>query len=64
MPMGVAAPLVIEGTYARGEYVVPLCTVEGTLALSMTRGMMAVAMGGGFRNRSRPPGTLAQSPPF
>jgi hydroxymethylglutaryl-CoA reductase (NADPH) len=49
MPMGVAAPLVIEGTYARGEFVVPLCTVEGTLALSMTRGMLAVAMGGGFR---------------
>jgi hydroxymethylglutaryl-CoA reductase (NADPH) len=47
MPMGVAAPLVIEGTYARGEFVVPLCTVEGTLALSMTRGMLAIAMGGG-----------------
>lgn len=49
MPMGVAAPLLIEGTYARGEFVVPLCAVEGTLALSMTRGMLAIAMGGGFR---------------
>jgi hydroxymethylglutaryl-CoA reductase (NADPH) len=49
MPMGVAAPLLIEGTYARGEFVVPLCTVEGTLALSMTRGMLAMAMAGGCR---------------
>jgi hydroxymethylglutaryl-CoA reductase (NADPH) len=49
MPMGVAAPLVVEGTYARGEFVVPLCTIEGTLALSMTRGMLAMAMGGGCR---------------
>lgn len=49
MPMAVAAPLKIEGCYARGEFAVPLCTVEGTLVLSMTRGLLAGAMAGGFR---------------
>lgn len=48
-PMAVAAPLVINGTYARGEFAVPLCTLEGTLALSMTRGMLAIAMAGGCK---------------
>jgi hydroxymethylglutaryl-CoA reductase (NADPH) len=49
VPMAVAAPLVIEGTHARGEFVVPLCTLEGTLVLSMTRGLLAMAMAGGCR---------------
>jgi hydroxymethylglutaryl-CoA reductase (NADPH) len=47
--MSLAAPLVIQGTYAQGEFAVPLCTVEGTLTVSMTRGMLAMAMGGGCR---------------
>lgn len=74
VPMSVAAPLVIEGTYARGEFVVPLCTVEGTLTLSMTRGLLAVAMAGGFRTwhlrqeLNRSPGfrfdSIAEIPPF
>ena len=41
IPMAVAGPLKINGTYANGEYYVPICTLEGTLALSMTRGMIA-----------------------
>ena len=41
IPMAVAGPLKIEGKYANGEYYVPICTLEGTLALSMTRGMIA-----------------------
>ncbi|MFM7131290.1 MAG: hydroxymethylglutaryl-CoA reductase [bacterium] len=49
VPMAVAGPLLIDGTYARGEFVVPVCTVEGTLVLSMTRGMMAFAESGGCR---------------
>src|SRR5262249_38639506 len=49
MPQAIASPLVIEGNYARGEFAVPLCTVEGTLVLSMTRGMLAIAMAGGCR---------------
>jgi len=49
VPMAVAGPLLIDGTYAKGEFVVPVCTVEGTLVLSMTRGMMAFAESGGCR---------------
>lgn len=49
IPMSVASPLMVDGTYARGEFAVPLCTVEGTLTLSMTRGLLAMAMGGGCR---------------
>ena len=49
MPMSIAAPLVIRGDYAVGEFVVPLCTLEGTLTLSMNRGFLAIAMAGGCR---------------
>ena len=49
LPMSIAAPLVIHGDYARGEFIVPLCTLEGTLTLSMNRGLLAMAMAGGCR---------------
>ena len=38
LPMSVAGPLKIDGTYAQGDFYVPLGTLEGTLSLSMTRG--------------------------
>jgi hydroxymethylglutaryl-CoA reductase (NADPH) len=49
LPMSIAAPLVIHGDYARGEFIVPLCTLEGTLTLSLNRGLLAMAMAGGCR---------------
>ena len=49
LPMSIAAPLVIQGDYAVGEFVVPLCTLEGTLTLSMNRGFLALALAGGCR---------------
>ena len=67
VPMAVAGPVVIDGTYAKGEFVVPLCTLEGTLVLSMTRGMMAFAQAGGCRTvhlrqeLSRSPGFVMDS---
>ena len=51
MPMAVAGPLQLKGQYADGEFLVPLCTVEGTLAMSMSRGMYASALSGGIRTR-------------
>ena len=49
IPMGIASPLVIvEGSYAKGDYIVPLCTVEGTLVASMNRGMFATSNSGGI----------------
>ena len=49
LPMSIAAPLVIHGDYARGEFIVPLCTVETALTLSMNRGLLAMSMAGGCR---------------
>ena len=51
IPMGIASPLVINGSYAKGEFCVPICTLEGTLALSMSRGMLATAQSGGITTR-------------
>ena len=48
IPMAIAGPLKIDGQYAKGEFHVPICTLEGTLALSMTRGMVAAHKGGGI----------------
>ena len=67
LPMAVAGPLVIDGIYAKGDFVVPVCTVEGTLVLSMTRGMMAFAQSGGCKTvhlrqeLSRSPGFIMPS---
>ena len=47
IPMAIAGPLNINGDYAKGEFHVPICTLEGTLALSMNRGMMAAQRSGG-----------------
>ncbi len=50
IPMGIASPLSIkEGSYAQGEYIIPLCTVEGTLIASMNRGMFATSKSGGIK---------------
>ena len=51
MPMSVSGPLKIDGTYARGDFYVPLCTVEGTLTLSMTRGFYLTHRSGGIKTR-------------
>ena len=48
IPMAIAGPLLIDGKYAKGEFFVPLCTLEGTLAVSMMRGMMVAKRCGGF----------------
>ena len=51
LPMSVSGPLKIDGTYARGDFYVPLCTVEGTLTLSMTRGFYLTHRSGGIKTR-------------
>ena len=47
IPMAVVGPMTLNGTYARGEFCVPVCTLEGTLAMSMNRGMVASSLSGG-----------------
>ena len=47
VPMAVVGPMSLQGNYAKGEFCVPICTLEGTLAMSMNRGMYASSLCGG-----------------
>lgn len=49
LPLSVAGPLRIDGNYAKGEFYVPLCTLEGTLTYSMMRGLKMAAYSGGIK---------------
>jgi hydroxymethylglutaryl-CoA reductase (NADPH) len=51
LPMATTGPLLVDGQYAKGEFFVPISTLEGTLALSMSRGMYATFASGGIRVR-------------
>ncbi len=47
VPMGFAGPLKINGEHAKGDFLIPLCTSEGTLVASYNRGMKIINMCGG-----------------
>jgi hydroxymethylglutaryl-CoA reductase (NADPH) len=47
MPLGVAGPIQVNGTHARGAYYVPFATTEGTLVSTYQYGMRAVTEAGG-----------------
>jgi hydroxymethylglutaryl-CoA reductase (NADPH) len=47
IPIGLAGPLLVNGEHARGEFVVPLATTEGTLVASYSRGMKVLNLAGG-----------------
>jgi hydroxymethylglutaryl-CoA reductase (NADPH) len=49
IPVGLAGPLLIDGEHARGEFLIPLATSEGTLVASYSRGMKVLSLGGGVR---------------
>ncbi len=49
VPLGIAGPLLIDGEHARGEFLVPLATTEGSLVASYSRGMKVLNMCGGVR---------------
>jgi hydroxymethylglutaryl-CoA reductase (NADPH) len=51
IPLSIAGPLLLRGHHANGLFYVPLCTLEGTLSLSMTRGMLAMYSSGGIETR-------------
>lgn len=51
MPLGVAGPLLINGTHAQGSFYVPLATTEGALVRSYERGMVALTRAGGVTTR-------------
>lgn len=49
VPVGLGGPLLIDGEHARGEFLIPLATSEGTLVASYSRGMKVLNLCGGVR---------------
>ncbi|WP_157471971.1 hydroxymethylglutaryl-CoA reductase [Neolewinella persica] len=49
VPVGLAGPLLMQGSHARGEFKVPLATTEGALVASYSRGMKAITLSGGAK---------------
>lgn len=48
MPIGLAGPLSVKGTYAKGDFYIPMATTEGALVASYNRGMKACTEAGGI----------------
>lgn len=49
VPLGIAGPIQINGEHARGEFLVPMATSEGTLVASYNRGIKVINLSGGVR---------------
>lgn len=49
VPIGFAGPILVDGEHAKGEFLVPLATTEGTLVASYNRGIKAVNLSGGVK---------------
>ena len=49
VPVGIAGPILVKGTYTDGYVAVPIATSEGALVSSITRGAKACSMCGGIR---------------
>lgn len=47
VPLGIAGPLRINGEYARGVFLIPLATTEGSLVASYSRGMKVLTLADG-----------------
>lgn len=48
IPVGLAGPLLVKGSEAQGDFLVPLATTEGALIASYNRGMKACRLSGGI----------------
>ncbi|MDX1417051.1 MAG: hydroxymethylglutaryl-CoA reductase, partial [Candidatus Promineifilaceae bacterium] len=47
IPIGFAGPITINGEHAKGEFIIPMATTEGTLVASYNRGMKILNRSGG-----------------
>ncbi len=47
VPLGFAGPLRVNGEHARGDFIIPLASTEGTLVASYNRGMKVLNLSGG-----------------
>lgn len=49
IPLGFAGPIQVNGEYAKGQFLVPLATTEGTLVASYNRGIKVLNLSGGVK---------------
>lgn len=49
VPLGFAGPITINGEHAKGDFIIPLATAEGTLVASYNRGIKVVNLSGGVK---------------
>ena len=49
VPLGFAGPIMINGEHAKGEFIVPMATAEGTLVASYNRGIKVINLSGGAK---------------
>lgn len=49
VPIGLAGPVIVNGEHAKGEFLIPMATTEGTLVASYNRGMKVLNLSGGTR---------------
>ncbi len=47
VPIGLAGPVTVNGEYAKGDFIIPMATTEGTLVASYNRGMKVLNLSGG-----------------
>ncbi|HVX39147.1 MAG TPA: hydroxymethylglutaryl-CoA reductase [Gemmatimonadaceae bacterium] len=47
VPLGIAGPILVNGEFAQGEFLIPLATTEGSLVASYSRGMKVLTLAGG-----------------
>ena len=46
VPIGLAGPITIQGKFAKGKFIVPIATTQGTLIASICRGAKAIQLAG------------------
>lgn len=49
VPLGIAGPITINGEHAKGDFLIPMATTEGTLVASYNRGMKVLNASGGTK---------------
>lgn len=49
VPLGFAGPIYMQGEHAKGEFIVPMATSEGTLVASYNRGIKVINLSGGAK---------------
>jgi hydroxymethylglutaryl-CoA reductase (NADPH) len=49
VPMGLAGPIKVNGEHAKGDFIIPMATTEGTLVASYNRGIKVVNLSGGCK---------------